>query len=150
MAEMTYTIREAARACGLAESTLRYYESIGIMHKIKRDPSSRQRLYNEDDLNKLSSIACMNAIGMSLENMREYIQHLDKGSKGADIEIQLLKTQQEILRKEAARLKVRQRYVKLKVNYWLAVKNGDTVEAEAIAAEASRLVKDLQDPPSFK
>lgn len=150
MAKMTYTIREAASACGLTESTLRYYESIGIMHKIKRDPSSRQRLYNEDDLNKLSSIACINAIGMSLENMREYIQHLDKGSKGADIEIQLLKTQQKILRKKAARLKVRQRYVKLKVNYWLAVKNSDTVEAEAIAAEASRLVKDLQTPPSFK
>ena len=32
-----YTIREVARLSGLSESTLRYYETIGLIHPITRD-----------------------------------------------------------------------------------------------------------------
>lgn len=38
-----HTIREASMISGLPESTLRYYEQIGIIAPITRDPSSEHR-----------------------------------------------------------------------------------------------------------
>jgi MerR family transcriptional regulator, aldehyde-responsive regulator len=38
-----YTIREVAELSGLPESTLRYYETIGLIHPIHRDSSSKSR-----------------------------------------------------------------------------------------------------------
>ena len=67
-----YTIREVAKLSGLPESTLRYYETIGLIHPIRRDSSSKHRVYNENDVNFAISIACLNATGMSLEDMRTY------------------------------------------------------------------------------
>ena len=42
-----HTIREASMISGLPESTLRYYEQIGIIAPIARDPSSGHRAYSE-------------------------------------------------------------------------------------------------------
>ena len=42
-----HTIREASMISGLPESTLRYYEQIGIIAPITRDPSSGHRAYSE-------------------------------------------------------------------------------------------------------
>ena len=50
-----YAIKEAAKLSGLPESTLRYYETIGLIDSISRDPSSKHRVYSEDDINKVIS-----------------------------------------------------------------------------------------------
>ncbi|NEG54538.1 MerR family DNA-binding transcriptional regulator [Bifidobacterium sp. SMA15] len=47
-----HTIREASLASGLPESALRYYEQIGIIPPIARDPSGR-RVYSDDDAQAL-------------------------------------------------------------------------------------------------
>ena len=40
--ERQYPIKDAARLSGLPESTLRYYETIGLIDPIDRDSSSRR------------------------------------------------------------------------------------------------------------
>lgn len=139
-----YSIQEAARLTGLPSSTLRYYESIGIVQPIQRDASSKHRSYREDDLNILTSIACLSATGMPLKSMREYLKYRDKGASGAPIEIDLLKAQRKRLAKEAGLLKIRQKYVNLKIAYWQAVESDDSTKAGRIADEAGKLVKDLK------
>jgi DNA-binding transcriptional MerR regulator len=37
------TIAEAAARCGLPESTLRYWERIGLVNRVQRDASSGHR-----------------------------------------------------------------------------------------------------------
>ena len=44
---------------GLPESTLRYYEQIGIIDPIARDPSSGHRAYSDDDIQSLVTISCL-------------------------------------------------------------------------------------------
>lgn len=70
-----YTIREVAKLSGLPESTLRYYETIGLIHPITRDASSKHRVYNEHDVNFAIAIACLNATSLSLEDMRTYLKN---------------------------------------------------------------------------
>jgi len=132
-----YTIREAAELTGLPASTLRYYETIGIIDPIGRRTSGH-RTYSQDDIDLIDGIACLSATGMAIPEMREYLAHRLEGAAGAAQEIALLERQQEILRDEAARVQQRQEYVAAKIAYWAAVRSGDDGLAVELA-DASRL-----------
>ena len=54
--QRSYTIKEAATLTGLPASTLRYYESIGVIRPISRGASSKHRVYDEQDLDQLSRL----------------------------------------------------------------------------------------------
>lgn len=144
MVETTYTIKEAAKLTGLPASTLRYYESIGIIEPIKRDASSKQRVYTEDDLNMLIAISCLSATGMSLDDMRAYLKNRDQGINAAAEQVELLTTQRDRLQSEEKQLKVRQKYVEVKIRYWQAVLAGDETQKVRIATQAEILAKQLK------
>lgn len=67
---------------GLPESTLRYYEQIGIIAPIARDPSSGHRAYTDEDIQSLVTISCLSATGMPLDAMREYLKNRFDGTEG--------------------------------------------------------------------
>ncbi len=141
-----YTIREVAKLSGLPESTLRYYEAIGLIHPITRDASSKHRVYNEHDVNFAIAIACLNATGMSLENMRRYLKNRILGAQAADEQVALLETQKRRLAEEAQYLELRQRYVDIKIAYWKAVASGDTHQIEATRERTYALAQELKLP----
>ena len=67
VARREYTIKEAAALTGLPASTLRYYESIGVIAPVGRGASSGHRVYDEEDLDQIMWVACLAATGMSVE-----------------------------------------------------------------------------------
>lgn len=144
--QATYTIKETAQLSGLPESTLRYYETIGIISPIGRDASSKHRVYTQSDVDIIDAVACLSATGMSIEDMRTYLANRDKGAEGVDVEIGLLEAQAKRLGDEAIYLQLRQDYVRTKVKYWQAVKAGKPDEVQAIAAAARALAADLKFP----
>jgi len=66
----TYTIGEAAERSGFSPSALRYYEGIGLV-----TPSARTgagyRLYDDDDLARLSFVARAKQLGCTLEEITD-------------------------------------------------------------------------------
>lgn len=148
--DRTYTIMEAARVSGLSESTLRYYETIGIIAPISRDASSKHRVYNEDDINLVIAVACLSATGMSISDMRAYLSNRNRGAKAAAEQVTLLQTQQQRLADEAHYLELRQHYVAAKVDYWKAVEARDTERVEATKARADAIAKELKLPKRLK
>src|SRR5271155_464340 len=66
------TIQDASRRSGLNESTLRYYEEVGLTGPIARDPSSGHRRYREEEVDALQALACLRAMGVGIEEMRTY------------------------------------------------------------------------------
>lgn len=62
------TIGEAARQAGVSPSTMRYYESIGILQPPNR--SGGQRRYSPDTLKPLALIQLAKAIGFTLAEIR--------------------------------------------------------------------------------
>lgn len=143
MEDITYTIKEVSKLTGLPSSTLRYYEAIGIVQPIRRDTSSKQRVYTDDDLNILTAISCLNATGMSLDDMRAYLDNRTRGAEAAEEQIALLSAQQNRLFAEGKQLRVRQQYVSLKVAYWQAVLAGNKNQQKLIAEQAEILAKQL-------
>lgn len=140
----TYTIRETAKLTGLAESNLRYYETIGLIPPVHRDGSSKYRVYSEADVDYIVSIACLSATGMSIDDMKEYLSNVDKGEVAATEQIRLLDSQNMKLVEEERNLKLRQKYLKTKAEYWKAVANKDMKLASEIAVKAVAIAKQVK------
>ena len=140
----TYSIKEAAALTGLPASTLRYYESIGVVPPVARGASSGHRVYDEDDLDQLTWIACLAATGLSVGDMRQYVANGRLGPAAAGEQVVLLRRQEERLAAEAEQLALRRRYVRLKINYWSAVEAGDEARAELRSTEARSLADELK------
>lgn len=143
-ARRSYTIKEVAALTGLPASTLRYYESIGVISPISRGASSKHRVYDEDDLDQLMWVACMSATGLSVADLRTYVANGRCGPEAAADQVALLSAQQERLRAEAEHLALRQRYVALKIDHWSAVESGDADRAQQISEQADRLADELR------
>jgi DNA-binding transcriptional MerR regulator len=140
----TYSIKEAAALTGLPASTLRYYESIGVITPIRRGASSKHRVYTDEDLDLLTWVSCLSATGMSVADMRRYLANGALGPAAASDQVALLKAQQERLEDEARSIALRKRYVALKIDYWQAVHAGDRAKAERLSDEARTLAEDLK------
>lgn len=140
----TYTIKQASEQCGLSESTLRYYESIGIIDPIARHASSKHRVYSEEDITILDAIACLNATGMPLEDMRAYMENRTHGINAASEQITLFNKHAERLRAEAEFLKLREAYVQIKLSYWQAIEAGNKSLAVEMSQKAKTLAQDLK------
>ncbi len=140
----TYTIKEAAALTGLPASTLRYYESIGVIAPVVRGESSKHRVFTEADLDQLMWVACLAATGMSVSDMRQYVANGQLGPAAAAEQVALLTAQQERLALEAEFIQLRQRYVRLKIDYWQAIEAGDNDRAELLSSEARSLADELK------
>ena len=129
---------------GLPASTLRYYESIGVIGPICRRASSKHRVYDEDDLDQLMWVACLAATGMSVSDMRQHLANGQLGPSAAREQIELLTAQEHRLALEAEHNALRQRYVGLKIQYWHAVEARDSTRADLLSGEARVLADELK------
>lgn len=142
--QRSYTIKEAATLTGLPASTLRYYESMGVIPPVSRGASSGHRVYDERDLDQLMSVACLAATGMSVNDLRAYVAQGHEGASAAHAQLRLLTAQEQRLAEEARQLALRQRYVRIKIAYWNAVEAGDDDRAGLLAGEARALADELR------
>ena len=69
---MTLRIREAAQAVGLTADTLRYYEKIDLVPHPARGLGG-QRTYGERDLARLRFVTRAQALGFTLEEIRQLL-----------------------------------------------------------------------------
>ena len=140
----TYSIREASRLTGLPSSTLRYYETVGIVRPVQRGQTSKHRAYSQSDIDMLDTIACLNATGMKLDDMKAYIANASQGTVDAYEQVSLLKAQQDRLDEEERHIKLRKEYVGIKIEYWKAYERKDEKKVQEIASRARQLAKDLK------
>jgi DNA-binding transcriptional MerR regulator len=136
-----FTLQEVVEQSGLSEHTLRYYERIGLLDHIHRDRSSGHRRYTAADLQGIQVMACLRATGMSIENMRKFIEHAKEGEAGAQVLADLFEAHRLQLELELARKQEHLRYLELKVEFWNAVVAGDTVKMREIRETTDALAK---------
>ena len=144
ISDNVYTIRDASRITGLPSSTLRYYESIGIVKPVQRGETSKHRIYNQGDVDILDTVACLSATGMKLDDMKSYIANVNSGNVDPYEQVALLKTQQARLDEEERNVRLRREYVKIKIEYWKAIEKKDEERVQEITRRARELAKDLK------
>jgi DNA-binding transcriptional MerR regulator len=135
------TIAEAAARCGLPESTLRYWERIGLVSRVRRDESSGHRRYSPEDVAALETLGNLRAVGLSVEDMRAYLAGARRGDEAAGEQRALFEAHARRLADEVAALELRRHYLDLKVRYWGAREAGDLDKAAAVAEELAPIIR---------
>jgi DNA-binding transcriptional MerR regulator len=144
----TFTVQEVVERSGLSEHTLRYYERIGLLDEVQRDHSSGHRRYSAEDLQVIEVMACLRATGMSIDNMRKFLE-LGKeslrteGKESAKELVELFEAHRQQLELELARKQEHLRYLELKVDFWTAVLEGDHAKVDEIRAVTDHLAKHM-------
>ena len=69
---MGYTVKVAAEKVNLSPHVLRYYEKEGLLPHIKRSKSGI-RHYSDEDLEWLGLICCLKNTGMSIRQIRDFV-----------------------------------------------------------------------------
>jgi DNA-binding transcriptional MerR regulator len=139
----SFTIQQLSKQSGLSEPTLRYYEKIGLIKPVPRDPRSGHRRYPLDTVRFVNALACLRASGLSVEDMRLYLQLLEQGTQGAAQQKELFSAHAKELERQIERLHTRKQYLEGKVAYWDALERGETEAAQRIMEENHRIAARL-------
>lgn len=77
---MKYKTNELAKISGVSSRTLRYYDQIGLLIPI-RDEELNYRYYNSNDVDTLQQILFFKEMGLSLNEIKNFMNTLDKGKR---------------------------------------------------------------------
>ena len=86
---MGYTIKATAEMTNLSPHVLRYYEKEGLLPRVKRSGSGI-RQYSYEDLEWLSLVCCLKNTGMSIKEIREFVNLSLEGPETLKIRCELL------------------------------------------------------------
>ena len=140
----SFTIQELSQQSGLPEPTLRYYEKIGLIQPVPRDPSSGHRRYPAETVRVVTVLSCLRTCGFSIEDMRMYLHLLEKGGmQGATLEKEFFTIYAKELERQIELLQIRKQYLEVKATYWEALERGDTRAAQLITEEIHHLAARL-------
>lgn len=139
------SIQEVARRTGFSESALRYYERIGLIDPVPRDRSSSHRRYTEETVDTLEALACLRSMGMSIEEMRTYLEGVAEGRTAAPRMVELFAAHAERLEDELAALRLRHAYAKAKVALWQARVDGNQAAELRAADNVLRVMERLRE-----
>lgn len=117
-----YTIREISEMFELPSSTLRYYESEGLLPEVPKS-SSGQRIYSDEHVERLKCINCFKRTGMTIPQLRKFFIYEADEAAHIDKIISLLKDQEQIVNEKLIQLQKDSAHVYHKVEYYSEIKH---------------------------
>ncbi|WP_160671489.1 MerR family transcriptional regulator [Clostridium sp. C8-1-8] len=100
---MNYTIKQVAQRTNLSDHTLRYYDREGLMPLLKRSASGI-RNYSENDICWIELINCLKNSGMSLGEIKEFMNLCLKGEETCEERKEILQKHKENILSQIERL----------------------------------------------
>jgi DNA-binding transcriptional MerR regulator len=125
--KMVYTVGEMAKLLGVTASTLRYYDKEGLLPFVERS-SGGIRMFRESDIEWLRVIECMKKAGMSIKDIRQYIELALKGDDTIELRLMMFRRQKEVLQQKMAEMQHTMAMVEYKCWYYETAKAARTVE----------------------
>ena len=116
-----------AKLLGITASTLRYYDKEGLLPFVERS-SSGIRMFQESDIEWLQVIGCMKKAGMSIKDIRKYIEMALQGDNTIDLRLSMFRHQQEALKRQMTELQHTMEMVDYKCWYYETAKKAGTVD----------------------
>ena len=98
----TYKIAEIATLTDLSIPTLRYYETLGLLHPDRN--STNYRIFTDDDLRWIAFIKRAKATGMTLSKIVDYSKLREKGDSTVLERINILEEQEMSLQVELEKI----------------------------------------------
>ncbi len=109
-------IKEMAKKYNINASTIRYYESEGLIPPVKKD-SNGIRNFTSDDEKAIEFVVCLRNSGVSIETIKKYMKLLRLGKDSKKERIDLLKKEKVKIDKQIKKLKETSLRLKNKIEW---------------------------------
>ena len=70
---MLYSMKEVCNKTNLSYDTLKYYCNEGLIPNVKRDKNNYW-IFNDQDIAWIDSLSCLKKCGMSIKEIKEYLE----------------------------------------------------------------------------
>lgn len=91
-----YTMKEASEQVGISYETLKYYCKEGLVPNVKRDKNN-YRIFDEKNIAWLKGLQCLKKCGMSIKDMKLYMNYCFQGSSTIPERKEMLNKSKEVL-----------------------------------------------------
>lgn len=118
-----YTMMQVCREVGMTYQTLKFYCNEGLVPNVKRDKNNR-RIFDEKDIKWINDLTCLKRCGMSIQEMKEYLDLCLQGASTIPLRKELLAKKQEALRLSIKELEDSVAYIDWKQNFYDEVLSG--------------------------
>lgn len=118
-----YTMLQACRETNMTYEALKFYCNEGLVPNVKRDQNNR-RVFDSHDVAWIKSLTCLKNCGMSIQEMKEYLDLCLQGEATIPIRKGILARKREELLERIAQLEDSVRYVDEKQQFYDDVLSG--------------------------
>lgn len=122
---MFYTVGEMAKKLQVAPSTLRYYDKEGLMPFVERSDGGI-RMFKDSDFEWLSIIECLKKTGMSIKDIKIFIDWCLEGDATIAQRLELIERQREAVLKQIEQMQETLQVLNYKRWYYQTAKEAGT------------------------
>ncbi|MBR3840019.1 MAG: MerR family transcriptional regulator [Erysipelotrichales bacterium] len=69
-----YTMKDVCKELNISYDTLKFYCNEGLIPNVKRNENNH-RVFNELDINWIKGLQCLRKCGMSIKDMKQYMEY---------------------------------------------------------------------------
>lgn len=120
---MIYTMMQVCKEADLTYQALKFYCNEGLIPNVKRDKNNR-RIFDERNLKWIKDLVCLKKCGMSIQEMKEYLDLCLQGPVTIPQRKEMLTQKQEALRSSIQELEDSIAYIDWKQNFYDEVLSG--------------------------
>ncbi|MBQ3457663.1 MAG: MerR family transcriptional regulator [Synergistaceae bacterium] len=120
---MIYTMMQTCEKTGMTYQGLKFYCNEGLIPNVKRDKNNR-RIFDERDIAWIQSLICLKKCGLSIQEMKEYLDLCLQGPSTIPQRKIILIEKREQLQKNIADLIASVEYIDWKQNFYDEVLEG--------------------------
>lgn len=118
-----YTMMQVCRELDMTYQTLKYYCNEGLIPNVKRDENNR-RIFDEKDVKWIKDLTCLKRCGMSIQEMKEYLELCLQGESTIMQRKELLTKKRAALLDSIKELEDSVAYIDWKQNFYDEVLSG--------------------------
>lgn len=118
-----YTMMQVCRELNMTYQTLKYYCNEGLVPNVKRDSNNR-RVFDEKDVKWIKDLTCLKKCGLSIQEMKEYLELCLQGESTIVTRKEMLAKKQEALLVSIKELEDSVAYIDWKQNFYDEVLSG--------------------------
>ncbi|MFR5707318.1 MerR family transcriptional regulator [Faecalitalea cylindroides] len=132
---MLYTVGEMARFLNVSASTLRYYDKEGLLPFVERS-NSGIRMFSDKDYEWLKIIECLKKSGLSIKEIRSYIDMTKRGDDSLEERLQLFEERKKDVERQMRELQETLDLLKYKCWYYeMAIQDQSEERVRSLSAE---------------
>lgn len=114
---------QVCRELDITYQTLKFYCNEGLVPGVKRDKNNR-RIFDEKDVRWIKDLTCLKKCGLSIQEMKEYLELCLQGESTIVSRKKMLAKKQETLRVAIKELEDSVAYIDWKQNFYDEVFSG--------------------------